>query len=454
MKLHNPGGVRWLDTLYFSVYNVLSDLTMPFLPVQSEPTYVHRMLNLHLDACCTPDQAHKAATTPPPRRARLAELDANLHCSIIGTCLTTGELRKLVPRYATHLDRKSATDLDIHHTAVELSTAGEGAAKELHKALDARHELAIKRFRQAADDDELAALWSDALAHGDVPGAYWALLTHPRCSYELRRQAFGDVHMLSHLVGASNRADLRRLTALEEECVRLREQTTGQQIRLQDLGAQHRQAQATIDQQATELAQLRAQLASLCDDSTRAINDEAVQLRAALASTEEQLSLQIVRGAAAETQHEAASAAREAARRDAEQLRSDVQAARTEVLALEHTLAQWLEIEEASLPQLQGLCVLYVGGRVQSNQVLARLVAAAGGELLLHDGGLEDRKGMLATLLPRAHMVVFPVDFISHNAMHVTRQLAARAGIPCHPLRTASVASFVELMQREFSNQR
>jgi len=81
-------------------------------------------------------------------------------------------------------------------------------------------------------------------------------------------------------------------------------------------------------------------------------------------------------------------------------------------------------------------------------------VAAAGGELLSHDGGIEDRKGMLSTLLPRAQLVVFPVDCISHNAMHVTRQLAERAGIPCHPLRTASVGSFVELMRRLERDQR
>src|SRR5215468_4402580 len=31
------------------------------------------------------------------------------------------------------------------------------------------------------------------------------------------RKAFGDVHMLSHMVGAANRADIRRLCRLEEE---------------------------------------------------------------------------------------------------------------------------------------------------------------------------------------------------------------------------------------------
>jgi hypothetical protein len=43
---------------------------------------------------------------------------------------------------------------------------------------------------------------------------------------------------------------------------------------------------------------------------------------------------------------------------------------------------------------------------------------------------------------------VFPIDCISHNAMHVAKQACARRGIACHPIRSASVASFVALMQR------
>ena len=76
------------------------------------------------------------------------------------------------------------------------------------------------------------------------------------------------------------------------------------------------------------------------------------------------------------------------------------------------------------------------------------MVGAAGGTLLVHDGGIEDRRGLLAAMLPGADLVVFPVDFIGHNAMQVTKQTCTRHAIACHPLRSASVASFVELLQR------
>ena len=426
---------------------------MPFLPAQpAPPNFIHRLLNVAPEACCPQDAALPGSTAAQsaaaaPRRAKLAELDANLHCSIIGTCLTTGELRKLVPRYAPLLDRKTASDLDIHHTAVELSMQGEAAAKELHKALDTRHALAIKRFKPA-DEPALARLWAEALAHGDVPGAYWALLTHPLCSFDLRRQAFGDVHMLSHLVGASNRADLRRLNALEDDHARLREQNAALQARLHELGAQHQHAVEVVSQQAMELSRLRERHAGL---ATSAAADQLAQLRDAVTARDEQLAQTTARNEELQARLAASESAAELTRNAVRQLGANADEARAEVQALEQTLMQTLEggSDAAALPPLQGRRVVYVGGRPQSTQMLARLVAAAGGELLAHDGGIEDRKSMLASLLPRADMVVFPVDCISHNAMHVTRQLAARAGIPCHPVRNAGIASFVELMQRE-----
>jgi hypothetical protein len=46
------------------------------------------------------------------------------------------------------------------------------------------------------------------------------------------------------------------------------------------------------------------------------------------------------------------------------------------------------------------------GQRQRSTLILAHMVADAGGELLLHDGGVEARKGLLASTLARARLVV------------------------------------------------
>jgi hypothetical protein len=50
---------------------------------------------------------------------------------------------------------------------------------------------------------------------------------------------------------------------------------------------------------------------------------------------------------------------------------------------------------------------------------------------------------MLAGLISRADLVVFPVDCISHGAMHAVKRLCGQAGKPYAPLRSAGLASFI-----------
>ena len=424
---------------------------MPTLPSSHEPvsSVIAGMLRgRRADACCAPAHVPDLPAARP-RRGTLADLDRHLHCSIIGTCLTTGELRRLVPRFAPHIDRKRATDLEIHHAAVELSCEGGPARKEINKALDTRHALAIRTFRTAGDDAALRALWRDAMARGEIPGAYWALMTHPCLTPDVRALAFGDVHMLSHLVGASNRADIRRLVALEDECQALRERSERQQARLRDVGVRHAETVRDLEARLQALAAQRPQA-----DPDEA-QDELARLRAQLAERDADVELHRARRAGAE-QKLADSEARATALQVAfERARDEAAAARIEAAAAEQALAAFADASDASapLPRLDGVSVAYVGGRPGATAVLARLVAAAGGELLLHDGGVEERKGTLAALLSRADLVVFPVDCIGHNAMHTIKRICEQTALAYHPVRSAGVASVVLLLQRLYARQ-
>ena len=390
-----------------------------------------------MDACCAAP-LRTLPVAPPVRRSKLAELDANIHCSIIGTCLSTGELRKLVARHVPDLARKDALDVEIHHAAVNLSTDGGVVAKDLNKALDTRHALTIKKFSAARDERALKSLWQDAMAHGDVPGAYWALMTHPASTFDLRTLAFGDVHMLSHLVGASNRADLRRLAALEQEVTQLRVHTASQQACIHAMSMQ----QATMSVQAQALETRCAQYALA---SPQQLHDELATLRAAVAERDAMLALHTARQDDTAHKRETLQAQHDSVYAELVACRTDLDKARAELAALVHAFDD--STGKPALPRLDGQCVLYVGGRPGATHVIGKLVAASGGELLVHDGGIEDRHGLLTSMLPRAQMVVFPVDCISHNAMQVAKQACARHGIACHPIRSASVASFIALMQ-------
>ena len=284
----------------------------------------------------------------------------------------------------------------------------------------------------------MKVLWQDAMAQGDVPGAYWALMTHPASTFDLRTLAFGDVHMLSHLVGASNRADLRRLAALEQEVTQLRVHTASQQARIQSMSVQ----QAAMSAQAQALETRCAQYALA---SPQQLHDELATLRAAVAERDAALALHAARQHDTAQKRDTRQAQHDSVHAELVACRTDLDKARAELAALVHAFDD--STGKPALPRLDGQCVLYVGGRPGATHVMGKLVAASGGELLVHDGGIEDRHGLLTSMLPRAQMVVFPVDCISHNAMQVAKQACARHGIPCHPIRSASVTSFIALMQ-------
>ncbi|WP_175874412.1 DUF2325 domain-containing protein [Burkholderia sp. BCC0397] len=393
------------------------------------------------DACCAPSRAQQVELK---RRARLSELDANLHCSIIGTCLTTHELRKLVPKFAD-VDRQRATDLEIHHAAVELAIGGTAGAKALHKTLDERYAGAIRAFDGANDADALLARWKDALASGDIPPAYWALMTHPRATMAVRQAAFGDLHMLSHLVGAANRADIRRLVALEQENAELHAKIERQQARLHEMSMQR---DAALQERDALHAHRNAQPPA--DESL--LHDEIHALREALAARDERLALHTSRREAAEQRIAAEQASARAMRARLDDLMAMVKTLRAEASALEQAVQASTDDPAGhaanSLSMLRGMRVVYVGGRPGSNRAIRRIVETAGGEVTLHDGGIEDRKGLLAAALPGAQMVVFPVDCIDHDSMNLLKRICERHHVAYYPLRTASVASFVELIGR------
>src|SRR5262245_24006965 len=69
------------------------------------------------------------------QRRRLWEFSSHLHCSIVGTCLSTAELRKIIAKFKG-LAFKDLSDLTIHEAAVRVAGHHDTAGRLLHKALD------------------------------------------------------------------------------------------------------------------------------------------------------------------------------------------------------------------------------------------------------------------------------------------------------------------------------
>src|SRR4029077_12448859 len=79
--------------------------------------FERRPIALGIPSLVLTNQRSALLPTSSSRRTKIWELAATLHCSIVGTCLTTGELRTLLRRSDATIDRQ-ATDHDLHGLAV------------------------------------------------------------------------------------------------------------------------------------------------------------------------------------------------------------------------------------------------------------------------------------------------------------------------------------------------
>ena len=374
----------------------------------------------------------------PPRRTKIWELSTHLHCSVIGTCLSTGELRQVLRKLGVTVPECS--DHDLHSIGVELAGRHDRAAKLLHKALDERHRVSINQFAKATTEEAVRSLWREAVRRGDIPGAYWATLTHPFATRAIIGNAFGEVHMLSHLVGAANRADIGRLRQLEEANGELLARLDRQQVAFRNAVVAH---DATIADLRQALArEVAAKPTSACGDQ-RVMEQLVADLERRLASETRRIAVLIERLECSRATIGEERAARtvldsenRALRRELNSIETSLQACNSEASA------------KATPPRLEGLTLLYVGGYPHQVARLRDLVQAAGGGFLHHDGGVEHHLNLLAGLASQANLVVFPVDCISHHAAHLAKQLCRQTHKRYVPLRSAGATSLLAALRQ------
>jgi hypothetical protein len=239
--------------------------------------------------------------------------------------------------------------------------------------------------------------------------------------------------MLSHLVGAANRADIRRLRQLEDDNAALAATLARQQRQLRD-GFTARDE--TIRRLSDALARRAGEMvgAAAQDADTKALTD-------ALAEREKRLSEEIARRTALTRRLDklvADLAEANRARQSAERARDAFVA---ELAAAESQIERLMPAgEEGESLDLHQLCILYVGGRSHQIPQLKGLVERTNGRFLHHDGGLEHNAALIPGLVSRADIVLFPVDCISHDAAAAVKRSCRLMEKRYLPLRTASLA--------------
>jgi hypothetical protein len=376
-----------------------------------------------------------------PRRARIWDLGTKLHCSIIGTCLSTIDLRDILRKLRVS-GAAEASDHDLHCMAVVIAGERAGGAKFLQKALDRRHRGDIVRYSRAKEPATLLHLWDECLRQGNIPGAYWAVLTHQLTTEDVVKRVFGDVHMLSHLVGAANRADIRRLRELQQDNAALAAKIERQQRQLQQ-GFAERDAKIShlnelLTEQGCKLSKLPTLIEGSGDDGLNLVID---QLKTRLAREAARCERSELRARELTAKIDETERALQASWRECAVMREELD-------IIERQLTKLGRPHAEAAVQLSGLTVLYVGGRAHQIPRMKELIESAGARFLHHDGGIEHSSGLLPGLVGRADRVFFPTDCVSHDAATAIKRACRLTQKIYEPLRTASLTCLLSALLR------
>lgn len=353
-----------------------------------------------------------------------------VHCSIIGTCLTTGDLLGIARRLRLEL-AEGTTEYDVHGYFVQHSTIDGPIARAIQKALDSRYAGALRRFSRLKTPEEMAQFWDACWKSGDIIAAYWALMSSSAVPEELRAHAFGELHMLSHLCGAH----LRQQTG---EVAALRAQMQEEERRWNRLEAQLR----------GDVAERDRKIAALEHSVRTSINRGASQSDSGRA----QMSRPVQRAAKLLVKTERALVAARFRARTAEErlaaLERENAALRKSLAAAPRSSARSKDGPvEASGGMLDGKTILYIGGRSGSVEQLRGVANDHNASFLYHDGGLEEALTRIDSLVSSADCVLCPVDCISHLACQRAKALCRKHHKAFVPLRAAGVSTFARALR-------
>lgn len=376
--------------------------------------------------------AYKPADVTERRRIRMWEVRDHVECSIVGTCLTHADLLGIVKRCRLRVS-PDLHPYDLHAHFVEAVRKDGPLARAMQKLLDRRHEGILRIVGRAQSGAELELIWEREYGAGRIAGAYWAFQTYSHIPKDLHARIFGEVHMLSHVLGRTAHAAAERSSELAARVADL-------QAKIARDAERHRK---TLRQRDARIAGLQSQIAARGRSLTTGQQEHSSQ--AWRSSKRDRVVL----------------AARERARlaeaRVGELLR-ETAALRDRALRAERIATQTIAQEECpgaaacrlELPVDESLKVLYLGGRTGSIEQLRAIAQAASAEFHHHDGGVEQAFQRIGDMIDRCHVVFCPVDCISHRACLFAKQQCRRMRKCFVPLRSAGGATFKQALSEIF----
>lgn len=391
------------------------------------------------------DDSDQTTPVTHSRRRRLWEIPHKFHCPVIGVCFEVDLLRGLLAK-CLHFPRET-TDYVLHTSAVGASEERCETAEILHKNLDQRFQLSIKKLATVRSPAALAYYWRQASRSGnDIPAALWVCWTHPACDTHLEQEIFADIHMIQHQVGTGTRADLSLLKRLQTDNASLQTQLDAAKREVEVMRQEKSRETQLLGERITEL---RVDLAGK-DAWGAKLGAQLDTLRQILPDLKDR---QALARRASDAEARTAAVTAQVAHLENELQRyqrlADIADGRRQaLLAIDSHFGGNNQTPAELTPPatLGGKSILCVGGRSGSVDGYRQVVETRGGHFLHHDGGLEESIHRIDAALSAADVVICQVGCISHNAYWRVKEQCKRTGKPCVFLKTAGLSSFERMV--------
>ena len=368
------------------------------------------------------------------RRRRLWDLAPHCHCPLVGVSLPIETLRRLVNKALG--GSAVANDYEVHAGAVSEAARRCKLSELMQAELDARYVREIQAFRSAKSALAVAELWIKYLKAGDVAGAFWAALSHPRCDAPLQEAMCKDLHMFQHQAGAGVRLEIARFNALAEENAVLGRELGKVQERITRVMAQKT---GDIEHLQAELVKARAD--AIAKDSRIAfMAQDIAALQASIPQLEERQRLQKRVDQMGLRQQELETQNADLRRRLAAAERAAADRTGSERLVALQGEEGAPDVQPVVI-QLHQKMVLCVGGRSGNVANYRDVVERVGGRFAHHDGGVEDNASVLDANLAAADLVICQTGCISHNAYWRVKDFCKRTGKRCVFVENPSASS-------------